>query len=173
MDSEFRKIVKAFKATEKPWAVTGSWAIKFHAEKENIAPHRTPRDFDFAVNGSDFETFIHALQMCGYKHGSGVPLITAKKVPSRIAMIKGDYEVDLLKAGGGLAPSLNRLDTYNNIPLVSVSNLVSQKKNIIENLPNTKAQANLNFLQTLAVSSSPKKSPSVKPRVNMAPRRLF
>jgi hypothetical protein len=147
MNTEFLSIVKAFKHSGKPWAVTGSWAIKMHAEKANLQPHRLPRDFDFSV--SEFETFISILMGLGYKFENSPPLITPKKMPARVTMKKGHYEVDLLRAGGRLAPSLNKVTMYKNIPLVSISGMMNQKKNILETLNNKKARENLNFLEVL------------------------
>jgi hypothetical protein len=149
MNTEFTSIVRAFQKTGEPWAVTGSWAIKLHAEKAGLQPHRPPRDFDFAVAGSNFDTFIRTLQSLGYTFESGPPLITPKRVPDRVTMVKGPFEVDLLKAGGRLAPSLHGRTVYKNIPVASVSNMMQHKKNILETLNNGKARANLNFLNAL------------------------
>ena len=179
MNIEFASIVKAFRKTGAPWAVTGSWAIKLHAEKAGLQPHRPPRDFDFAIHGSDFEVFVQALQGLGYLFDSNVPLLRGKRLPDRVTMKKGPFEVDLLKAGGRLAPSLNGRVTYKNVPLVSVSNMMRQKKNLLENIRNTKALANLNFLDVLHTWNIPvKKSPPRFPlmeriRGNVIPKRLF
>ena len=154
MNVEFLTIVKEFRKTGKPWAVTGSWAIRMHAEKAGLQPHRTPRDFDFAVK--DFDTFIGVLRKLGYTFGrNGPPLISPVRMPDRVTMSKGSYEVDLLKAGGRLAPSLNGTVMYKNVPLASVPNMMKQKKNILENLHNNKAQTNLNFLNVLHTWNHP------------------
>jgi hypothetical protein len=147
MNTEFASIVRAFRKTCEPWAVTGSWAIMLHAEHIGLNPHRPPRDFDFAVR--DFPTFIHVLQGLGYKFESGPPLITPKRMPDKVTMVKGHYEVDLLKAGGRLAPSLSGRVTIKNTPVASVPNMMRQKKNILENINNSKARANLNFLDVI------------------------
>ena len=161
MNTEFNKIIKSFKSGGHPFAVTGSWAAKLHAEKKGQKMHRPPHDFDFAVHGSNFETFISKLHGLGYGFGSNMPLITPKRIPDRVTMKKNKYEVDLLKAGGRLAPRLNRPIKYKNIPLASVSNMMKQKQNILGNLYNNKANKNLKFL--IKLLSPMKKLPSPSP----------
>jgi len=70
-------------------------------------------------------------------------------MPDKVTMVKGHYEVDLLKAGGRLAPSLNGRVIIKNTPVASVPNMMRQKKNILENINNSKARANLNFLDVI------------------------
>ena len=148
MNIEFNEILKVFKKTKVPFAVTGSWAIKLHAEHIGLNPHRMPKDFDFSV--TDFNTFIKALSSLGYKLNS-FPGQRAK----RVTLYKWPYEVDLLKAGSSLAPNLNNSVFYRNTPVASIRSLMRQKKNILETINNSKARRNLNFLIVLENFKTP------------------
>ena len=149
MNTEFLQVVRAFRDTGVPFAVTGSWAIKLHAERLGLNPHRPPRDFDFSVR--TFEPFVAALSKLGYRL-DGFPRAGAK----RVTLKKWPYEVDLLRAGGPLAPSLNRVNRYRNIPVATIRNMASQKQNILNTIANTKARRNLNFLVVLENFSAPR-----------------
>jgi hypothetical protein len=148
MNTEFASLVRAFRKSGKPWAVTGSWAVKLHAEKAGLQPHRTPRDFDFAVK--DMKTFIGILLEHGYRFGDrGPPLITPNRTPEKVTMHKDHFEVDLLRAGSRLAPSLYGVEMYKGVPLVPVKNMMQLKRNILWTLNNKKARENLNFLNVI------------------------
>jgi len=144
MNKEFLEIVRKFQKTGVPFAITGSWAIKLHAEKIGLNPHRTPQDFDFAVE--NFEPFVNALSDLGYKL-DGFPRLGVK--PKKMTMKKWPYEVDLLRAGGPLAPSLDNIVNYGKMPLVSVKSMMNKKRNILNTIKNKKALQNLNFLTVL------------------------
>jgi len=174
MNTEFKSILKAFKNTGLPFAVTGSWAIKLHAEKAGLQPHREPHDFDFIVSDSNYSDFISVLSNLGYNFSEGMPLLGGRKRINRVAMKKGSYEIDLLRAGSSLAPSLNAVIKYKNTPIASINSLISQKKEILNNLENKKARMNYNFLVAMHKSPPPSpkpfglvtfiKSPSSSPR---------
>ena len=157
MNTEFNKIIRAFKKTGLPFAVTGSWAIKIHAEKAGLQPHREPHDFDFIVSDTNYPDFISVLSGFGYNFDGDMPLLGGRKKINRVAMKKGSYEIDLLRAGSSLAPSLNAVIKYNNTPVASINSLISQKKEILNNLENKKARINYNFL--IAMKKSPPPSP--------------
>ena len=150
MNTEFASLVRAFHDSGRPWAVTGSWAVRLHAEKAGLQPHRTPRDFDFAVRASGMNSFIKILLQHGYSFGDrGPPLITANRSPEKVTMHKGHFEVDLLRAGSRLAPSVHSVELYKGIPLASVKNMMQLKRNILWTLNNKKARENLNFLNVI------------------------
>jgi len=149
MNTEFQRLVRAFHRVGKPWVVTGSWAVRLHAERAGLQPHRTPRDFDFAVKGSSMHLFIDALLNLGYRFEHGPPLITRNRAPEKVTMKKDHFEVDLLRAGSRLAPSVYTSIVYRGVPLAAIKNMMQQKRNILWTLNNKKARENLNFLNAL------------------------
>jgi hypothetical protein len=144
MNIEFNNIVRKFKTINAPFLVTGSWAIMLHAEHIGLNPHRAPRDFDFAV--TTFEPFINALASMGYKLDEFKFLGPQTR---RVTMRKGLYHVDLLRAGGPLAPGIRNVTTIRRIPVASLNGLAEKKKNILNTIENKKARMNLNFLVVL------------------------
>lgn len=144
MNLEFNTIVRTFKHLEVPFLVTGSWAIVLHAERIGLNPHRPPRDFDFAV--TTFEPFINALASLGYKLTEFKFLGPQTK---KVTMRKGLYHVDLLRAGGPLAPGIRNATTIRRIPVASLNGLMEKKRNILNTIENKKARENLNFLIAL------------------------
>jgi hypothetical protein len=123
--------------TGKPWAFTGSQAMKIHANAVGKTS-RLPHDFDILVNSSNIKYFIHALTSLGYKRKSYSPLQTVRKV----TMIKnGNKSVDLLFTGH-YGPRMNTSTVKNVIgfPVVTIPQLILYKN---------KNSPNINFLMSL------------------------
>jgi len=144
MNTEFQKIIRAFKSLHSPFLVTGSWAIKMHSERIGLNPHRPPRDFDFAV--SDFHPFINALASLGYKLEE---LRFLGPQTKKVSMKKGLFHVDLLRAGSSLAPGIRNVVRIGDTPVASLNGLAEKKQNILNTIQNARARRNLNFLIVL------------------------
>lgn len=150
LSSEVRRIRHALNPLRKPWAISGSMAMKIHANRFGMNIYRNPNDIDIVVRAQDFETFVSALVGIGYRM-RGPPPIRYNRA-SHLKLYKGDYSIDVLRSGSNLAPNLSRLNINvfdGKTPVVKVKKLINQKQKILNNIPNATARANMNFLMSL------------------------
>jgi hypothetical protein len=133
----------------KPWAVSGSMAMKMHANKAGVPVHRKPNDIDIVVRPKDFELFVMQLAGLGYTF-KGPPPINYEKT-RHLKLYKGSNSIDLLQAGSNLAPNIrmNNINIFNKTPVVKLRHLIYQKKSTLNNFENAKARSNYNFLMKL------------------------
>lgn len=142
MSEEFKRIKRKFNTLHKNWAVSGSWAMKLYGNMVGIKT-RNPNDFDFVVQPKDASLFINALDELGYTY-KGPPPVQFR----HLKLKKGKYEIDLLGAGGNLAPYLNKVTMFNSTtPLIPIRALVKQKQ--VTNNWNNTPSANLPILMKL------------------------
>jgi hypothetical protein len=133
----------------KPWAVSGSMAMKMHANRAGIQVHRQPNDIDIVVRPQDFELFVRELGEIGYTIDGPPPIYSRTR---HIKLYKGNNSIDLLKAGSNLAPNIrrNNIQVFNGkTPVVKLHHLIHQKKSTLNNFENAKARSNYNFLLKL------------------------
>ena len=134
----------------KPWAVSGSMAMKMYANRAGIQLHRQPNDIDIVVRPQYFELFVRTLAKIGYSF-DGPPPINYRKT-RHLKLYKGNNSIDLLKAGSNLAPNIrrNNVNVFNGkTPVVKLHHLIHQKKRTLNNFENAKARSNYNFLMKL------------------------
>ena len=131
------KLKNVLNNTGKPWAFTGSQAMKIHANAVGKTS-RLPHDFDILVNSSNIKDFIHGLISLGYKRNSYSPLQKVRKV----TMIKdGNKSIDLLFTGHyGPRINTNTVKTVSGFPVVKIHQLINYKN---------KNSPNINFLKSL------------------------
>lgn len=131
----------------KPWALSGSMAMKMHANRAGVQLHRKPNDIDIVVRPQDFELFVRTLAKIGYTL-DGPPPINYKKT-RHLKLYKGNNSIDLLQARSNLAPNIrrNNINVFNKkTPLVKLRHLIYQKKSALNNFENAKTRSNYNFL---------------------------
>ena len=131
----------------KPWALSGSMAMKMHANRAGVQLHRKPNDIDIVVRSQDFELFVRTLAKIGYTL-DGPPPINYRKT-RHLKLYKGNNSIDLLQARSNLAPNIrrNNINVFNKkTPLVKLRHLIYQKKSALNNFDNAKTRSNYNFL---------------------------
>lgn len=131
----------------KPWALSGSMAMKMHANRAGVQLHRKPNDIDIVVRPQDFELFVRTLTKIGYTL-DGPPPINYRKT-RHLKLYKGNNSIDLLQARSNLAPNIrrNNINVFNKkTPLVKLRHLIYQKKSALNNFDNAKTRSNYNFL---------------------------
>jgi hypothetical protein len=146
MSVEFTRIRHQLNNLRKPWALSGSMAIKFHANHLGIPMHRQPNDFDIVIREQDLSLFIDALSRIGYKLKTSPPIHF-----THLKMSHGRFTIDLLAADSRLAPNIQgtNIVLYNKTPVIKINHLIRQKNRILENSRNNVARQNRNFLQRL------------------------
>lgn len=148
LSSEVLYVKDMMKGTGLKWAITGSMASKIHANSLHH-PHRTPGDIDIVVemkNPTDMHTLLDALYLSDYKLSKLPPV----KVPEHFKAYHGRFELDIVKAGGELAPRLtnNAIQRRGNFPVVTLNHLIRKATARANSNPN-RHPGNLNILRTL------------------------
>jgi hypothetical protein len=125
--------------TGKPWAFTGSQAMKIHANAAGKTS-RLPHNFDVLVNPSNIHDFIFALRNLGYYSESPPPMKKAKKAVRKVTLVKnGNKSIDLLVAGElGPRMNTNTVTTVKGFPVVTIPQLIIRKEIANSNSPNIK-----------------------------------
>jgi len=145
---EVKNIRHALNPLGKPWAISGSMAMKIHANRRGINVHRNPNDIDIVVRSKDFGLFVSALGNIGYKIRGPPPL----RYTDHLKLHKGSKSIDLIRSGSELAPNLSamNINVFNGTtPVVKVNKLIKQKKITLKHYPIAIAKRNLNFLMSL------------------------
>jgi hypothetical protein len=157
------------------WAYTGSLAMKIHANRlgVNLPPGRSIGNINIASNRPLFL----------------VPLITSKNSKWRlnnapnekhtvfVAKNNKNSKLNLFKAGRGLAPSMNKVQHVNGIPVMRINALLNKKlnmrNNVFKNENKKKLETNIAFLKLLLRmnSSSPKRRRTNSPNGNRSVSR--
>lgn len=147
---ELRAISKTLNGLDIPWALSGSMATKLHANSLGIPPHRVPNDIDIVIRPQNASLVMMALSDIGY---------TSNKPPSvrfqHMKLHHGRFSIDVLAAGGNLAPNVNRNNVVfiNRIPVVKIRHLINRKnasmRNFMSEAEKNIAQGNINFLKRL------------------------
>jgi hypothetical protein len=148
LSTEVRKIRHALNLLRKPWAISGSMAMKIHANRRGVLLHRNPNDIDIVVRSKDFGLFVNALGNIGYKIHGPPPL----RYKDHLKLHKGSKSIDLIRSGSELAPNLSEtnINVFNGTtPVVKVNKLINQKKITLKNHMTATAKLNLNFLRRL------------------------
>ena len=148
LSTEVIHIRHALNPLRKPWAISGSMAMKIHANRRGILLHRNPNDIDIVVRSKDFGLFVSALGSIGYKINGPPPL----RYKDHLKLHKGSKSIDLISSGSELAPNLSKMNinVFNGTtPVVKVNKLINQKKITIKHFPIANAKKNLNFLMRL------------------------
>ena len=148
LSAEVRLIRHELNPLGKPWAISGSMAMKIHANRRGISLHRNPNDIDIVVRSKDFGLFVSALGNIGYKIDGPPPL----RYKDHLKLHKGNKSIDLIRSGSELAPNLSamNINVFNGTtPVVKVNKLINQKKMTLKHYPIATAKQNLNFLMRL------------------------
>jgi hypothetical protein len=146
LTSELGLIRRKLNGTKKPWAVSGSMAMKLHANRIGVPLHRQPNDIDIVIRAQDYHIFIGALASIGYT--------TNKPPPIRFQHMKlthGRFSIDLLAADSNLAPNITKTNiiVYDKTPVVKIRHLIRQKNRTLSNNNTSVARQNRNFLKAL------------------------
>ena len=147
---ELRIIRRTLNALRIPWALSGSMATKLHANSLGISPHRIPNDIDIVVRPQNADLVMMTLAGIGYTSNSPPP-VRFRHVKLR----HGRFSIDVLAAGGNLAPNITKNDVVviNKTPVVKIRHLIARKnssmRNFMTNAERNVAQGNLNFLRRL------------------------
>ena len=152
LSTDVKLIRHALNPLMKPWAISGSMAMKIHANRHGAKLHRSPNDIDIVVRSKDFGLFVNALGNIGYKIYGPPPL----KYKDHLKLYKGGKSIDLLRSGSDLAPNLSamNINVFNGTtPVVKVNKLINQKKTTLKHYPIAVAKQNLNFLKNLMSNS--------------------
>lgn len=147
--SELALIRRTLNALRKPWALSGSMAMKLHANRLGMVMHRQPNDLDIVIRPQDYDVFMRAFASIGYT--------TNKSPPIRFRHVKlkhGRFSIDLLSSESNLAPNItsSNIVVYNKTPVVKIRHLIRQKNITLSNNFNNGgnvARQNRNFLQSL------------------------
>ena len=148
LSTDVKLIRHALNPLMKPWAISGSMAMKIHANRRGINVHRNPNDIDIVVRSKDFGLFVSALGNIGYKIRGPPPL----RYTDHLKLHKGSKSIDLIRSGSELAPNLSamNINVFNGTtPVVKVNKLIKQKKITLKHYPIAIAKRNLNFLMSL------------------------
>lgn len=146
LSSDLSSIQNALNPLKIPWAVSGSMAMKLHANKLGINLYRKPNDIDIVARSKDFPVVVYALGTIGYKIRGPPPV----RAVSHLKLYKGSKSIDILQSGSELAPNLSKtnINLFNkNVPIIKVKNLLAQKKS--NNLPSEITKRNIQFLNSL------------------------
>lgn len=162
-ENKYRSLAR--RLGKKYWAYTGSVALALHAKNKGVRLTRNIGNINIAAR--------NPMQLALSIPGNVIEL-TNKRVNKRM---NNGTMIQVFKAGGNIAPSLNNVKFINKIPVVSISNLLAKKRMIT---PNKKTNENIQLLLSLSPSSNRVKrsSPSPSPiRRRNSPsslrRRLF
>ena len=194
-NTEFKRIIKSLVNSKVPFAVSGSWAMKLHANKAGVNS-RTPHNVNIVLNPGNNQTVaptvLYPLKYW-FKHSPeyGKNLVTLYHFTvsgndENIAVFNKNKHINILKAGGGLAPRLDNstINVINGIPVLKVKQLIKKKQNVMNNYnvlksPNKK-KVGENLTTLMKLDKSPGSSPpktTKKPRRTISPssttRRLF
>jgi hypothetical protein len=152
LDDELKLIRRKLNALKIPWAISGSMATKLHANSLGVPLHRLPNDIDIVIRPKDVGTVIMTLAEIGYTSNSPPPIRF-----HHIKLHHGRFSLDLLSAGGNLAPNIraNNIVVINKTPIVKIRHLMTQKNRIIanhfvSNINKSSAIGNKNFLEKLS-----------------------
>jgi hypothetical protein len=146
---EFKKVINAIANSKINYAVSGSWAMKLHANKAGVKS-RAPHNINIVVGPGNNRSVASVLASLGYMFNG--PPTYGKNI---ITLYKNGKEIDILRAGGGLAPTLNNINNINGIPVLTVNQLLRKKNNVMNNYnilksPNKrKVKNNMNILTTI------------------------
>lgn len=134
-----------------PWALSGSMATKLHANSLGVPLHRLPNDIDIVIREKNADAVMTALAGIGYTSNRPPPLHF-----QHVKLRHGRFSVDVLSAGGSLAPNItkNNVIMINKTPVVKIRHLIAQKNSIIahnflSNVNQVIAKGNKNFLTLL------------------------
>ena len=147
LTSELALIRRTLNALRKPWALSGSMAMKLHANKLGMVMHRQPNDLDIVIRPQDYDVFMRAFASIGYT--------TNKPPPIRFRHVKlkhGRFSIDVMSSGSNLAPNLTgpHIVVYNKTPVVKIRYLIRQKNIALKNSNGGNVvRQNRNFLQNL------------------------
>jgi hypothetical protein len=150
LSTEVRNIRHTLNPLHKPWAISGSMAMKIHANSFGVKVYRDPNDIDIIVRSKDFGLFVSALGNIGYKIDGPPPV----RYGNHLKLSKGRHSIDLLRSGSNLAPNLSQMNIniFNGkTPVIKVKKLINQKRKILNNIPNERAKKNINFLYKLVI----------------------
>ena len=104
------------------WVLSGSQAMKLYANKYGVET-RTPQNINIVVRRNNMAKAYTAL--------------SGQRTPNR--MNKNHYKVsnlyNLLRANTNLAPSINKYEVINGIPVVLLNKLLNQKRKTLNNFP--------------------------------------
>lgn len=159
------------------WAYTGSIAMKMHANRLGV-PFPSNRKIGNINIASNNIMRIYQILPNSWR---------IKGTPSNRHMMfytNNGKKLNLFKAGGSLAPSMNRVQYINGIPVMNINSLLNKKRNVMNNyniLRNEnkiKVNQNINLLKKLSSINSPKRkrnnnSPKRNNNKNSSRRRLF
>lgn len=147
---ELRIVRRTLNGLRIPWALSGSMATKLHANSLGIPPHRVPNDIDIVIRPQNADLVMMSLAGIGY---------TSNKPPSvrfrHVKLRHGRFSIDVLAAGGNLAPNItrNNVVVINKTPVVKIRHLIARKnasmRNFMSNAEKNVAQGNINFLKRL------------------------
>jgi hypothetical protein len=126
-------------------------ATKLHANSLGVPLHRFPNDIDIVIREKNVDTVTMALAGIGY---------TSKRPPplrfNHVKLHHGKFSIDLLAAGGNLAPTIlsKNVTLINKTPVVKIRHLITQKNRVIynrfiSNLQKNIALGNKRFLENL------------------------
>lgn len=158
------------------WAYTGSIAMKLHANRLGVPFPLNRKIGNINIASNDIMK-LYALLPNSWR---------IKGTPSNRHMMfytNNGRKLNLFKAGGRLAPSMNRVQFINGIPVMNINSLLNKKRNVMNNynfLKNEnkiKVNRNINLLEKLKSRNSPKRKPNNSPKRNnnnsSLKRRLF
>jgi hypothetical protein len=130
LEAEFHSIQQKFNNTRKPWAVTGSYAMKLYAQKFGLQVRKT-NDYDFVIRPTDLYIFTSELEKLGYSFRGPPP---AQSGFRRLQLKKGNVEVDLLAEKSILAGSLEKnVEVHGKTPIMKIQSLLNSKRRIMNN----------------------------------------
>jgi hypothetical protein len=147
----------------KPWAYSGSIAMKLHAKRlgMNLPRNRKIGNINIAVENPVSQARI--LRGTGMWNYVNVPGPNAKHVTMKNSK---NTKLNLFKIGGNFVPR-GSIVKLGNVNVVNLNTLLAKKRNIAKNLntlrPNNRKKTlnNINFLQRL-INASKNRSPLVR-----------
>ena len=151
LDDELKIIRRTLNSLKLPWALSGSMATKLHANSLGVPLHRFPNDIDIVIRRDDVGIFLMALAGIGYTSNRPPPLRF-----EHVKLQHGKFSIDLLAAGGNLAPTIlsKNVTLINKTPVVKIRHLITQKNRVLANnflskLTKNNALGNKRFLENL------------------------
>lgn len=149
LSSELSRIRRALNSLRIPWAVSGSMAMKLHANQLGLLPHRHPNDIDIVIREKDRPFVVAKLATIGYTSDSPPPVRFR-----HMKLHHGRFSIDLLAEDTNLAPEIKKANivVYGKTPVVKINHLINQKRKILNNLNSSNARQNLNFLEKMRLA---------------------